>query len=283
MNINIEHIINQKIDIDKEKEKVINDNLKSILVNIDKKEFDKIRKMIEDSNILSFNPSFYEIDYGLDPLSWSGSIRKTKTITINDFVSESYWDEIKIETVIFIDSITKLRSLAFFTIQQLYNSLDRNLQELRLNFLEEIIAGLVKLSNINVGQEQSELLTSWIDAAVRGTYTLHDFLENQLYPWLNSLFDSLKIDDEKEVVYYLNKAVFLRENIFEVLAIQQKALDLFINMPWYKRTLLDGAIVFPLYKHIERTKLEILKATKLYNEAILEKINKKYDEEFGGY
>lgn len=283
MNTNIEYMVNQKNDIGEERQKVISDNLKSILVNIDKKELNKIKKMIEDSNILSFNPRFDEIDYGLDPLSWSGSINKPKTITINDFVSESYWNEIQIETLIFIDSIAGLRSFVSFTIQQLYNSLDRDLQELRLNFLEEIIAILVKMSNIDLGQKQSELVNSWIDAGVRGTQTLHDFLENKLYPWLNNLFDSLKIDDEKEIVYYLNKAVFSRENIFEVLAIQQKAFNLFTNMPWYKKSLLDGIIISPLYKHIERTKIEILKATKLYNEAILEKINKEYDKEFGGY
>ncbi|MBW0596202.1 hypothetical protein MADP07_00484 [Mycoplasma anatis] len=283
MNTNIEYMVNQKNDIGEERQKVISDNLKSILVNIDKKELNKIKKMIEDSNILSFNPRFDEIDYGLDPLSWSGSINKPKTITINDFVSESYWNEIQIETLIFIDSIAGLRSFVSFTIQQLYNSLDRDLQELRLNFLEEIIAILVKMSNIDLGQKQSELVNSWIDAGVRGTQTLHDFLENKLYPWLNNLFDSLKIDDEKEVVYYLNKAVFSRENIFEVLAIQQKAFNLFTNMPWYKKSLLDGIIISPLYKHIEKTKIEILKATKLYNEAILEKINKEYDKEFGGY
>lgn len=118
--------------------------------------------------------------------------------------------------------------------------------------------------------------------ATASAYLSAKVLENFVFPKLKNLFESINLSED-DVIWTLSTEIRKKENIFNVLVLQEKAYSIYYNKPWYKKWISGNIVQRSLYEHIKWTRREIVDASKMYNELQLASKRAEYDKYFGVY
>lgn len=289
MNTTIETINKEEMLEDYKKIESIEDNMKEVFKNIDESGLNKLKTIIENSGILEMDSEF-DIDNNVLNLFTQKSKTTVQTssvkstdLSINEFVSDSYWKDIKYWTKVFVKNYADYRKFVIDTTKYIYNNITKKIHDFEiktLNFISELTSLLSSYGP--TGNEYLDGLQAGLEFVSRGTYAAAEVLDKIIYPQLDKVYNSLDISDEY-IISWLYKAICEKENIFQVLALQEKAHKVFKDKPWYKKLISGSIIQKALYEHIAWTKREIKQATEFYNKAILYAKSKEYERNFGGY
>lgn len=280
-------IENRNINLENDKDVTTKNHIKDFVQKIQESDYKKIIEIIQDSKILNFSFIKEETiltedkEFVINNRLRSSKSEIEKIIRgqkmISKYVSNTYWDDLAYYNKLFVSNVIKYRNFVISTAKEFYELLiqknEKKITEFLYN-LSEFFSPLMDVEEPHIKFGGS--------VATASTYLSAKVLENFVFPKLKNLFESINLSED-DVIWTLSTEIRKKENIFNVLALQEKAYSIYYNKPWYKKWISGNIVQRSLYEHIKWTRREIVDASKMYNELQLALKRAEYDKYFGVY
>lgn len=280
-------IENRNINLENDKDVTTKNHIKDFVQKIQESDYKKIIEIIQDSKILNFSFIKEETILTEDKeFVINNKLRSSKSEIekiirgqkmISKYVSNTYWDDLAYYNKLFVSNVIKYRNFVISTAKEFFELLiqknEKKITEFLYN-LSEFFSPLMDVEEPHIKFAGS--------VATASTYLSAKVLENFVFPNLKNLFESIDLSED-DVIWTLSSEIRKKENIFNVLALQEKAYSIYYNKPWYKKWISGNIVQRSLYEHIKWTRREIVDASKMYNELQLALKRAEYDKYFGVY
>lgn len=280
-------IENININLENDKDVTTKNHIKDLVQKIQESDYKKIIEIIQDSKILNFSFIKEETiltedkEFVINNRLRSSKSEIEKIIRgqkmISKYVSNTYWDDLAYYNKLFVSNVIKYRNFVISTAKEFYELLiqknEKKITEFLYN-LSEFFSPLMDVEEPHIKFAGS--------VATASAYLSAKVLENFVFPNLKNLFESINLSED-DVIWTLSTEIRKKENIFNVLALQEKAYSIYYNKPWYKKWISGNIVQRSLYEHIKWTRREIVDASKMYNELQLVLKRAEYDKYFGVY
>lgn len=280
-------IENRNINLENDKDVTTKNHIKDLVQKIQESDYKKIIEIIQDSKILNFLFTKEETiltedkEFVINNRLRSSKSEIEKIIRgqkmISKYVSNTYWDDLAYYNKLFVSNVIKYRNFVISTAKEFYELLiqknEKKITEFLYN-LSEFFSPIMDVEEPHVKFAGS--------IATASAYLSAKVLENFVFPNLKKLFESIDLSED-DVTWTLSTEIRKKENIFNVLALQEKAYSIYYNKPWYKKWISGNIVQRSLYEHIKWTRREIVDASKMYNELQLALKRAEYDKYFGVY
>ncbi|QDY88693.1 hypothetical protein [Mycoplasma anserisalpingitidis] len=280
-------IENRNTNLENDKDVTTKNHIKDFVQKIQESDYKKIIEIIQDSKILNFSFIKEETiltedkEFVINNRLRSSKSEIEKIIRgqkmISKYVSNTYWDDLAYYNKLFVSNVIKYRNFVISTAKEFYELLiqknEKKITEFLYN-LSEFFSPLMDVEEPHIKFAGSVTTAS--------AYLSAKVLENFVFPNLKNLFESINLSED-DVIWTLSTEIRKKENIFNVLALQEKAYSIYYNKPWYKKWISGNIVQRSLYEHIKWTRREIVDASKMYNELQLALKRAEYDKYFGVY